>query len=345
MIVSAPSSSSATLALPFAKPATPPVPSPLIVEPAGGSRSVSVTLPAKRAETGPTLALTLAVNSVSETFSMVSQPGMHCFKVSGLLRCSQTIWRGAGIRRSPCISIGRFPSRRLSAECRPAAAAMQPRLLTAARAAAKLTTSPVVRRSPRRPEGGGSERQLQSAGQSQPAGQLLHLGLGMGGHFLPGIIERRDEQVLQDLDLLRIDNRLVELDLFYVPLAVQRQLHHAAAGHPGHLDGGELLLHLGHLLLHLLCLLHQLADIFHQSSPVSAPSSPKSSPASASASSAPGSAAATRSRTEAIVAPGKASSTARTNGWATTSFRSRLSRVASCAARVGAPASCETATT
>ncbi len=44
-----------------------------------------MTLPAKRAETGPTLALTLAVNSVSETLSTLSQPGMHCFQGLGVV--------------------------------------------------------------------------------------------------------------------------------------------------------------------------------------------------------------------------------------------------------------------
>ena len=170
----------------------------------------------------------------------------------------------------------------------------------AAWASRLLSPSYSLKMIPMRPNQNGS---FEPAGQSQAAGQLLHLGLGMGGHLLPRVVERSDQQVLENLDLLRIDDRLVELDLLYVALAVQRQLHHAAAGHPGHLDGGELLLHLGHFLLHLLRLLHELADILHASSPVSPPSSNSSS--SPSAASAPGSAAARRSRTEAIVAPGK----------------------------------------
>src|SRR5258708_26255946 len=36
---------------------------------------------------------------------MVSHPGMHCFSVSGSLSRSQTRWRGAGMRRSPVISM------------------------------------------------------------------------------------------------------------------------------------------------------------------------------------------------------------------------------------------------
>ena len=87
-----------TLALPLAKPATPPVPSPEIVYAFGGSRSVRLTLPPKVALTGPTLATTLAVNSVSVTFSISRQPGIARFRVSGSFSACQTRSRGAGIR-------------------------------------------------------------------------------------------------------------------------------------------------------------------------------------------------------------------------------------------------------
>ncbi len=70
----------------------------------------NVTLPLKVAFTGPTLATTLAVNSVSETFSMVWQPGIACFRISGSLSPCQTRSRGAGMRNSPVISIGMFLS-------------------------------------------------------------------------------------------------------------------------------------------------------------------------------------------------------------------------------------------
>src|SRR5207253_8845805 len=95
----------------------------------------------------------------------------------------------------------------------------------------------------------------------------------------------------------------------------------------GHLDGFELGLHLGHFLLHRLGLFHQLAEIFHDpSSPVLA-SSPGSlaisspGPASSAVASAAASAAAKRSPTAANVAPGKASTAARTHGCAATSSR------------------------
>src|SRR5215211_4340163 len=176
------------------------------------------------------------------------------------------------------------------------------------------------------------------------------MGVDLGAR----VVEGGDQQILKHLDLFRVDDRLVDLDPLDVALAVQGQLHHAAAGHAGHLDGFELRLHLGHLLLHLLRLLHQLADVLHEpsspapfASPFSSlarPSPRPSSPALSSAASVPASAAAKRSRTAAIVAPGKVSSTARTNGWAATSFRSALARCASCWARVASPSACETAT-
>src|SRR6266702_2985853 len=67
--------------------------------------------------TGPTLATTLAVNSVSETFSIVSHPGMHSFSVSGSLSRSQTRWRGTGMRRSPVISMRVVLGSRGKGEC------------------------------------------------------------------------------------------------------------------------------------------------------------------------------------------------------------------------------------
>src|SRR5262249_36486692 len=142
---------------------------------------------------------------------------------------------------------------------------------------------------------------------------------------------------------------LVDVQPLHVALTVQGQLHHAAAGDAGHLDSFELGLHLGHLLLHLLRLLHQLAEIFHDSSSAGVVSSAGSIPGSSGGTtSSPVSRAGpvpARSRTAVIVAPGKASNTARTNGWATTSFRTALSCSAACSATVGAPSPWDTATT
>src|SRR5205085_2441816 len=194
------------------------------------------------------------------------------------------------------------------------------------------------------------KRQFHPTGEGEPAGQLLHLRLGMGVDLRPCVIEGGHDQILQDLGFGRVDHRFIHLQSLQVALAVERQLHHAAAGDAGHLDGFELGLHLGHLLLHLLGLFHQLADIFHKSSSPALASSAASDASAVVSSFASGAAPApsitpARSRTAAIVAPGKVSSTARTNGWATTSFRTALSCCAACSASVGAPAACETATT
>src|SRR5436305_2158043 len=164
------------------------------------------------------------------------------------------------------------------------------------------------------------------------------------------IVEGGNDQILQHLGLARIDDAFVDLQALHVTLAVQGELHHSAAGDAGHLHGFELGLHLGHLLLHLLGLFHQLADIFHRSSSPALASSAASDASAVASSFASGAAPApsiapARSRTAAIVAPGKVSSTARTNGWATTSCRTALSCCAACSASVGAPSAWETATT
>ena len=65
-----------------------------------------MTLPLNVALTGPTLALTLAVSSVSLTLSSCSQPGIACRSTSGSFSASQTRCRGAGIRYSPVMSMG-----------------------------------------------------------------------------------------------------------------------------------------------------------------------------------------------------------------------------------------------
>jgi hypothetical protein len=61
--------------------------------------------------TGPTLTTTRAVNSVSESFSISSQPGIAARSTCASLSAAHTRDRGAGIRNSPPISI-REPSSR-----------------------------------------------------------------------------------------------------------------------------------------------------------------------------------------------------------------------------------------
>src|SRR5262245_31782435 len=74
----------------------------------------SSTLPWKRALIGPTLTETVAFISWSETFSSVSQPGMHERSTSGSLRAAKTASREAAMRRSSLRS--KFQSCRVLAE-------------------------------------------------------------------------------------------------------------------------------------------------------------------------------------------------------------------------------------
>src|SRR5262249_20452341 len=155
-------------------------------------------------------------------------------------------------------------------------------------------------------------------------------------------VEGGNDEVLEHLDLVRVDQRLVDLERLQVALAADRDLDHAAAGGAVHLDGFEARLHLGHLGLHLLRLLHHLAEISHDSSsPSGGWSALGSSAAGAGAASPSGG---VSSRTASMVAPGKVSITARTSGCSSAALRrSRLWRSAS-SRSVGAPGALETLT-
>src|SRR4029078_9664419 len=65
--------------------------------------SVRLTLPLKRALTGPIFTLTTACNSVSESFSRLSQPGVEAFSVSASLSLAHTVALSAGSTNSPDI--------------------------------------------------------------------------------------------------------------------------------------------------------------------------------------------------------------------------------------------------
>src|SRR5579883_2242821 len=120
---------------------------------------------------------------------------------------------------------------------------------------------------------------------------------------LLGVAEGGEDEILEHLDLVGVDQRLVDLDLAQIALAVERHLHHAAARGAGHLRLIEARLHLRHLGLHFLRLLHHLAEILHGKS------SPSLGSSTASAVSAPADSGWPSSRTASIRAPGKASST------------------------------------
>ena len=72
---------SATRASPRAKPAAPPCPSKVIRYEVGATRSASTMRPLNFADTGPTRAVIATWNSVSDTRSIDSQPGMQALSV------------------------------------------------------------------------------------------------------------------------------------------------------------------------------------------------------------------------------------------------------------------------
>src|SRR5215470_17534747 len=71
--------------------------------------SVRLTLPLKRALTGPILTLTAACSSVSESFSRLSHPGMEALSVSASLSRAHTVARSAGSTNSPDIVTAMAP--------------------------------------------------------------------------------------------------------------------------------------------------------------------------------------------------------------------------------------------
>ncbi len=108
-------SASATVAPPLANPATPPSPSPRSCSRSADRDRSEVTRPLKRADTGPTLILAVARNSVSETFSSSSQPGMQAFRTPdrSTWPTRRHVWRRAETRHSwswPCDCISARPS-------------------------------------------------------------------------------------------------------------------------------------------------------------------------------------------------------------------------------------------
>src|SRR5258708_26888913 len=84
----------------------------------GGWRSVSVALPLKRADTGPTFILAVARKPCSSVFSSSSQPGIQAFRTSGSLSLSHTAWRGAASWTSPFIVMAMAASK-IASICSP----------------------------------------------------------------------------------------------------------------------------------------------------------------------------------------------------------------------------------
>src|SRR4029077_175152 len=118
--------------------------------------------------------------------------------------------------------------------------------------------------------------------------------------------------ILEHLGLLGLGERRIDLEAPELALAAERRAHQSAAGLALDLHLAEARLQLRHAGLHLLRLLHHLSEIFHGSPSLGS---------SASVSGSRDAASRPISRTASMRAPGKASSTARTNGCAAASWR------------------------
>src|ERR1700739_4458241 len=88
-------------------------------------------------------------------------------------------------------------------------------------------------------------------------GQRTQLLLRHRGDLVGGVGERANDQVLQRLDVVRVDDLRVDLHRYDLATALGSDLHQTAAGLTLHLGVGESLLGSHQLLLHLLCLSEQ----------------------------------------------------------------------------------------
>src|SRR3954447_21473492 len=104
-------------------------------------------------------------------------------------------------------------------------------------------------------------RQAQAAEITETAGDRAHLLLGQVGCCPRRVAHSSDDEVLQRLDVVRVDGLGVDRHGGELATAGHRRPHQAAAGASLDLNGGELLLRSHQLLLHLLRLLHELLHV------------------------------------------------------------------------------------
>jgi hypothetical protein len=105
-----------------------------------------------------------------------------------------------------------------------------------------------------------TEGQLHARRKLQPGHRAGHLLVHRHTHLVRGIVDGRGEQVFQHLAVFLQQGR-IDLHAHRLVLAVQRHLHHAAAGFTGGRDLRHLRLRLLQVLLHGLGLLQQVADV------------------------------------------------------------------------------------
>src|SRR3954454_8534098 len=97
--------------------------------------------------------------------------------------------------------------------------------------------------------------------QAQPAGERTHPVLSEIGGRTRGVTNRGDNEVLQSLDIVRIDGLGVDLKALELAGSAHGCAHQPAPGMSFDLEVGELLLRGHQLLLHLLSLLHELLHV------------------------------------------------------------------------------------
>ena len=103
---------------------------------------------------------------------------------------------------------------------------------------------------------GPSNKSSQNPGRpravAHPAGQRPEPVCARMVDLLGRVGDRADDEVLQRLDVGRVDDLRVDRHGHHLAAALHGDLHQAAAGLTVHLGGGQLLLGLHQLLLHLL---------------------------------------------------------------------------------------------
>src|SRR6266481_3693152 len=187
--------------------------------------------------------------------------------------------------------------------------------------------------------------ETKSRRQSQAAGQRLHLFLHRRFRLAPRVIMRGHQQILQDLALVGLHQRRIDLHRLDFHLGRHAHGDEPAAGNALDLDIAELFLHRLHLGLQLRRLFHHAEKISHscvlldiaQSS-----LSERSSGSSPLASDSGGSAASLRTST--TLAPGNRASTSCTRGSASAARSRSFLMTSFCDRSVGCPASLDTIT-
>src|ERR1700675_1075513 len=189
--------------------------------------------------------------------------------------------------------------------------------------------------------------ETKSRRQAQAAGQRLRLFLHRRFRLASRVIMRGHQQIFQDLALVGLHQRRIDLHRLHFHLRGHAHGHQSAAGNALDLDIAELFLHRLHLGLQLRRLLHHAEKISHRIflacllvaqsslSELSAGSSPLASDSGGSAASL---------RTSTTLAPGNRASTSLTRGSASAARSRWFFCTSFCERSVGCPASLDTIT-